>query len=95
MIFYAMMIRDIDQSLYQKKKKKKKKKKIFRPTYPNFFGHVTGNTHTFLFGLIVFASNQFAIKCQGNNFNYIIIYCKNTFYLRGLYFRVNSRDYIV
>ena len=34
-----------------KKKKKKKKKKIFRPTYPNFWGHVTGNTHTFLFGL--------------------------------------------
>ena len=33
-------------------KKKKKKKKIFRPTYPNFFGHVTGNTHTFLFGLM-------------------------------------------
>ena len=32
-------------------KKKKKKKKIFRPTYPNFLGHVTGNTHTFLFGL--------------------------------------------
>ena len=32
--------------------KKKKKKKIFRPTYPNFLGHVTGNTHTFLFGLI-------------------------------------------
>ena len=31
--------------------KKKKKKKIFRPTYPNFLGHVTGNTHTFLFGL--------------------------------------------
>ena len=28
------------------------KKKIFRPTYPNCFGHVTGNTHTFLFGLI-------------------------------------------
>ena len=24
---------------------------IFRPTYPNFLGHVTGNTHTFLFGL--------------------------------------------
>ena len=38
---------DIDQSLW------KKKKKIFRPTYPNFFGHVTGNTHTFLFGLII------------------------------------------
>ena len=34
------------------KKKKKKKKKNFRPTYPNFFGHVTGNTHAFLFGLI-------------------------------------------
>ena len=31
---------------------KKEKKKIFRPTYPIFGGHVTGNTHTFLFGLI-------------------------------------------
>ena len=31
---------------------KKKKKKKFQPTYPNFLGHVTGNTsHTFLFGL--------------------------------------------
>ena len=28
-----------------------KKKKIFQPTYPNFLGHVTGNTHTSLFGL--------------------------------------------
>ena len=36
---------DINQSLL-------KKKKIFRPTYPNFLGHVTGNMHTFLFGLI-------------------------------------------
>ena len=33
-------------------KKKRKTKKIFRPTYPNFYGHVTGNTHTFLFGLM-------------------------------------------
>ena len=38
--------------------KKKKKKKIFRPTYPNFFGHVTGNTHTFLFGLIIFVTHR-------------------------------------
>ena len=37
---------DIDQRFL------KKKKKIFRPTYPNFLGHVTGNTHTFLFGLM-------------------------------------------
>ena len=42
---------DIDRRFLKKKKKKKKKK--FRPTYPNFFGHVTGNTHTFLFGHIV------------------------------------------
>ena len=34
--------------------KKKNLKKNFRPTYPNFWGHVTGNTHTFLFGLIAF-----------------------------------------
>ena len=52
MIFYALHDdHDINESLY-KKKKKKKKKKIFRPTYPNFLGHVTGNAHTFLFGLI-------------------------------------------
>ena len=51
MILYASIMHDdhdIDQSLL----KKKKKKNIFRPTYPNFWGHVTGNTHTFLFGLI-------------------------------------------
>ena len=50
MILYALIMHDdhnIDQSLY------KKKKKIFGPTYPNFLGHVTGNTHTFLFGLTV------------------------------------------
>ena len=29
----------------------KKKKKIFRPSYPIFFWHVTGNTLTFLFSL--------------------------------------------
>ena len=34
------------------KKKKKKKKKIFLPTYPIFFGHVTLNTALFFFGLI-------------------------------------------
>ena len=41
MILYALIIyddNDIDQSLL------KKKKKIFRPTYPYFLGHVTGNT---------------------------------------------------
>ena len=55
MILYALIMHDDhdnDQSLYKKKKKKKKKKKIFWPTYPNFLGHVTGNIHTFLFGLI-------------------------------------------
>ena len=47
MILYALTMHDdrnIDQSLL--------KKKDF-PTYlPYFWGHVTGNTHTFLFGLI-------------------------------------------
>ena len=57
MILYALIMpdnHDIDSEFVKKKKKKKQKqkKKIFRPTYPNFFGHVTGNTHTFLFGLI-------------------------------------------
>ena len=47
------MILLIMTSIRDSKKKKKKKKKIFRPTYPNFLGHVTGNTHTFLFGLII------------------------------------------
>ena len=44
MILYALIMHDdhdIEQSLV---KKKKKKKKIFRPTYPNILGHVTGNT---------------------------------------------------
>ena len=49
----------------KKKKKKKRKKKIFRPTYPNFWGNVTGNTHTFLFGLI--------LKVLQNNANINII----------------------
>ena len=34
--------------------KYKKKKKIYLPTDPNFFFHVTGNTGIFLFGLIGF-----------------------------------------
>ena len=45
MILYASIIldfHDIDQRFLKKKKKKKKK---IRPTYPNFLGHVTGNTH--------------------------------------------------
>ena len=33
------------------KKKKKKKKKIYRPTYPIFFRHETGNTTFIFFGL--------------------------------------------
>ena len=51
---------------------KKKKKKIFRPTYPNFLGHVTRNTHTFLFGLIsfcfkgLFIRMKMKLKCEKN-----------------------------
>ena len=61
-----MMIMTFDQFV---KKKKKKKKKIFRPTCPNFFGHVTGNTHTFLFGLTVprqkvFVTPKIDVKCR-------------------------------
>ena len=53
MILYALIMHDDHDNVHRSEfvKKKKKKKKIFRPTYPNFFGHVTGNTHTFLFGL--------------------------------------------
>ena len=50
MILNALIMHDdydIDQRFY----------KIFWPTYPNFFGHVTGNRHTFLFGLINKHSN--------------------------------------
>ena len=36
----------------KKKKKKKKKKKIFRPTDPNLFRHVSGNTGIFNFFFI-------------------------------------------
>ena len=49
MIFHALIKHD-DHDINQFVKKKKKK--IFRPTYPNFSGHVTGNKHTFLFGLM-------------------------------------------
>ena len=34
-----------------KKKKKNEDFPTYTCTYPNFLGHVTGNTHTFLFGL--------------------------------------------
>ena len=43
--------------LWQKTKKEKKKKKI-RPTYPNFFGHVTGNKPLFCLGLIVLRDSR-------------------------------------
>ena len=38
--------------------KKKVKKKKFLPTYPNFFGPVTGNRHIFLIGLIYILYNK-------------------------------------
>ena len=38
-----------EKTAFIKKKKKKKKKKSL-PTLPNFFGVLTLNTHTFLFG---------------------------------------------
>ena len=41
--------------------KKKNKKK--RPTYPKFFGYVTGNTHIFAFGL---SKNKGADLLSGN-----------------------------
>ena len=43
MMLYALRARHRSEIL--------KKKKNFGPTYPKILGHVTGNTHTFLFGL--------------------------------------------
>ena len=79
MILYALIMHDdhaINQIEVLKKKKKKKKKKIFRPTYPNFLGHVTGNTHTFLFGLIcgLLALFYIFILCKFYSDVYVFIF---------------------
>ena len=48
----------------REQKKKKKKKKDFRPTYPNFFWHVTGTTQFF------FVALEASSECFDPNLSY-------------------------
>ena len=57
MNFCAFIMDDDHDISIRVSNKKKKKKKKFRPTYPNFLGHVTRNTHTFLFGFKIKQKN--------------------------------------
>ena len=58
---------------------KKKKKKIFRPSHPYFFGHVTGNIHTFLFGLISIYIVSIFILCYSIYLFVLIFYVMFTY----------------
>ena len=48
-------------------KKKKKKKKIYLPTYPIFFGTVTGNKQFFFLGLMIVAFISLVVILKQNH----------------------------
>ena len=57
---------------FSKKQKQKQKNKTIRPTYPNFFGHVTGNKHLFFEGLTLIPRWSTVSLVKGNGYTFVI-----------------------